>query len=215
MSPPLHLRTPREPLMPSAQERFDRIDVADLILRERLARDCRDWDEMAACYHPDSLVEVSWFKGAGAQFVETTKAAARPSDVNVNFHLMTPPMVDVLGDRAISETPCGLRSFSKMGDGEISFQSFVRLYWRALREGERWLIAGLRCLHIKDEIGGLDPAFQPVFDAEKLLGYRDAYRFTLANLGIPVRDDLPGMDRPEMVAALRTGERDWLAGRAA
>ena len=195
--------------MPSAQDRFDRIDVADLILRERLARDGRDWDEMAACYHPDSMVEVSWFKGTGA---------ARPFDVNVNFHLMTPPVVNVLGDRAISETPCGLRSFSKMGDGEISFQGFVRLYWRALREGDGWLIAGLRCLYIKDEIGGRDPAFQPRFDPEKLGGYRDSYRFTsanLANLGIPVRDDLPGMDRPEMVTALRTGERDWLAGRAA
>ena len=38
----------------------------------------------------------------------------------------------------------------------------------------------------------------------------------LANLGISVRDDLPGMDRPEMVTELRAGERDWLAaGRAA
>ena len=204
--------------MTSAQERFDRIDVADLILRERLARDCRDWDEMAACYHPASLVEVSWFKGTGAEFVQMTRGAARPSDVNVNFHLMTPPVVNVLGDRAISETPCGLRSFSKMGEGEISFQGFVRLYWRAVREADRWLIAGLRCLYVKDEIGGRDPAFQPVFDPEKLRTYRDAYRFTsanLANLGISVRDDLPGMDRPETMTALRTGERDWLtAGRS-
>ena len=200
--------------MTSAQDRFDRIDVADLILRERLARDCRDWDEMAACYHPDSLVEVSWFKGTGAEFVEMTKGAARPTHVNVNFHLMTPPVVNVRGDRAISETPCGLRSFSKMGDGEISFQGFVRLYWRVTREGENWLIAGLRCLYIKDEIGGRDPAFQPHFDPEKLEGYRDSYRFTsanLANLGILVRDDLPGLDQPEAAIALRAGERDWLS----
>ncbi len=203
----------------SDTERFDRIDVADMILRERLARDTREWDEMAACYHPDSVVEVSWFKGSGAAFVEMSKGAVRPGTVNVNFHLMTPPVVNVSGDRAISETPCGLRSFSKMGDGEISFQGFVRLYWRALRDRERWLIAGLRCLYIKDEIGGRDPAFQPVFDADKLRGYRDSYRYTsanLANLGISVRDDLPGLDRPEMADALRASERAWLAtGQAA
>ena len=200
------------------QERFDRIDVADLILRERLARDSREWEEMAACYHPDAVVEVSWLKGSGADFVEMSKKAARPGSVNINFHLMTPPVVNVAGDRAISETPCTLRSFSKMGDGEISFQGFVRLFWRAQREGDRWLIAGLRCLYIKDEIKGRDPGFQPVFDLQTLQGYRDSYRYTsanLANLGIAVRDDLPGMDRPEMVTELRAADRGWLAAERA
>ena len=202
----------------SDRDRFDRIDIADLILRERLARDTHEWDEMLACYHPDSYVEVSWFKGGGAEFVEMTRGAARPSSVNVNFHLMTPPVVKVAGDRAISETPCGLRSFSRMGEGEISFQGFVRLYWRARRDEDRWLIAGLRCLYVKDEIGGRDPQFHPMFDPPTLAGYRDAYRYTsanLANLGVAVRDDLPGVDRPETMAALRAGERGWLAGAAA
>lgn len=199
----------------SPQDRFDRIDVADLILRERLARDTREWEEMAACYHPDSVVEVSWLKGSGAEFVEMSRKAVRPGSVNINFHMMTPPVVNVAGDRAISETPCMLRSFSRMGDGEISFQGFVRLYWRAQRDGERWLIAGLRCLYIKDEIAGRDPEWTPKFDPEKLAGYRDSYRYTsanLANLGISTRDDLPGIDRPETVDALRQGEREWLGG---
>ena len=197
------------------QERFDRIDVADIILRERMARDNRIWDEMTACYHPDSLVEVSWFRGTGAEFVEMSKKAVRPGSVNINFHLMTPPVVNVSGDRAISETPCTLRSFSLMKDVEISFQGFVRLFWRAQRDGDRWLLAGLRCLYLKDEIHGRDPGKQPVFDEEKLASYRDAYRYTsanLANIGIEVSDDLPGADRPEMVTALRGGEKAWLVG---
>ena len=193
------------------QARFDRLDVADLILRERLARDSRMWDEMAACYHPDAVVDVSWFLGDGAAFVELTRKAVRAGAIN--FHLMTPPVVNVRGDRATSETPCVLRSFSEMGGVEISFEGFVRLFWRAERDGDRWLIAGLRCLYLKDEIHGRNPHRQPAFDQDKLDGYRDSYRYTsanLANLGVPVRDDLPGFDRPEMVEALRTGEQAWL-----
>ena len=197
------------------RERFDRIDVADLILRERLARDNREWEQMAACYHPDSVVEVSWLKGSGAEFVEMSKRAVRPGSVNINFHLMTPPVVNVSGGRATSETPCTLRSFSRMGEGEISFQGFVRLFWRARRDNDRWLLAGLRCLYMKDEIAGRDPDWTPVFDPQTLQGYRDSYRYTsanLANLGIAVRVDLPGVDRPEMATALRAGEREWLSG---
>ncbi len=193
------------------QDRFDRIDVADLILRERLARDSQLWDEMAVCYHPDSIVEVSWFRGSGAEFVALTKRQVREGAIN--FHLMTPPVVKVSKDRAISETPCVLRSFSHMTGVEISFEGFVRLFWRAQREGDQWLIAGLRCLYLKDEIHGRNPNKPPTFDEAKLEGYRDAYRYTsanLANLGIAVRDDLPGADRPEMVKALRTGEQAWL-----
>lgn len=194
------------------QERFDRIDVADIILRERLARDNRQWDEMAACYHPDSVVEVSWFRGSGAEFVAQSRKAVREG--SVNFHIMTPPVVNVRKDRAISETPCILRSFSMMNGVEISFEGFVRLFWRAQRDGGRWLIAGLRCLYMKDEIHGRNPNRQPVFDEAQLAAYRDSYRYTsanLANLGIAVTDDLPGIDRPEMVSQLRAGELEWLA----
>lgn len=194
------------------QERFDRIDVADIILRERLARDNRQWDEMAACYHPDSVVEVSWFRGSGAEFVAQSRKAVREG--SVNFHIMTPPVVNIRQDRAISETPCILRSFSMMNGVEISFEGFVRLFWRAQRDGDRWLIAGLRCLYMKDEIHGRNPNRQPVFDEAQLASYRDSYRYTsanLANLGIPVTDDLPGIDRPEMVSQLRAGELEWLA----
>ena len=96
---------------------------------------------------------------------------------------------------------------------EISFEGFVRLFWRAQREKDQWLIAGLRCLYLKDEIHGRNANKPPTFDQVKLEGYREAYRYTsanLANLGIAVRDDLPGADRPEMVKALRAGEQAWL-----
>ena len=46
-----------------------------------------------------------------------------------------------------------------------------------------------------------------------LKSYRSPYRFlmcNLTNLGVPVRDDLPGIDQPDVVAAMRASEVAWL-----
>lgn len=194
------------------RERFDRIDVADLILRERLARDNYQWDRMAACYHPDSVVDLSWYHGDGAGFVERSKGNRNGP---LNLHVISPPVVDVAGDRAISEVPCVLRSFSVLNGVGVSYEGFVHLFWRAVRDGDRWLLAGLRVAYKTDMFHALDAANPPKFDAEELAGYRDAYRYMMINLqsaGLQVRDDLNGFDRPEMVDALRDGEAAWLAG---
>lgn len=193
--------------------RFDRIDVADLIVRERLARDNRDWEEMKSYWLDDSLVDVSWFRGSGAKFVELTKANVREN--SYNFHVMSPPVVNVVGNHAISETPCTLRDFSNIAGADASYEGFVRLFWRARRSNGRWLLAGLRALYLIDLFHGRDPARPPAFDPETLKGYRSPYRFlmcNLTNLGVPVRDDLPGIDQPDVVASMRAAETAWLNG---
>ena len=190
---------------------FDRIDVADLILRERLARDNRDWDGMASFWLEDSLVDVSWFRGSGPRFVELTRNNVNPN--SYNFHVMSPPVVDIAGERAISETPCTLRDFSNIAGVDGSYEGFVRLFWRARRQGGVWLLAGLRALYLIDMFHGRNPAEPPVFDPEKLKTFRSPYRFltcNLTNLGVPVRDDLPGVDQPEVVASMRAAETKWL-----
>ena len=45
--------------------------VSQLLLRERLARELHNYDEEEACYYPDAPVEVSWFKGTAADFVDS------------------------------------------------------------------------------------------------------------------------------------------------
>ena len=196
----------------AARARHDRIDVAELILRERLARDNYEWDKMAACYHPDSIVDLSWFHGSGADFVARSRDNVRAP---LNFHQISYPVVDVQGDRAISEVPCGLRSFSKLNGVDVSYEGFVHLFWRAAREGEHWLLMGLRVAYKADMFHAREPGRNPVFDEGELAGYRDSYRYMMINLqsaGLKVRDDLNGFDRPDTVRLLRDGERAWLAG---
>ena len=200
----------------SAQELLDKVAVADIILRERLARDNGWWDEMASYYHADSSVEVSWFKGTGADFVAGTRREAEKRIARttaINFHVMSPPVVTVRGDRAVSESPCSLRNFMQINGVEAGRESFVKLLWRARRTPSGWLIAGLRCIYVRDLLLACNPSHPPVLDEARLAKYRLAYRYmayTLEELGLSPRDDMPGEDRPETVTALRAGEQRWL-----
>ena len=49
-------------------DQLDLIAIENLVARERAARDGLRWAEMGDYYHPESTVDISWFKGSGAEF---------------------------------------------------------------------------------------------------------------------------------------------------
>ena len=190
---------------------LDRAAIADLIQRERAARDAAQWDEMALYYHPDSVVEVAWYKGSGAEFVRATKKNWRTDAIN--FHELGAAVVTVHQDRAIAETACTLHGFYQRDGVDVTSTGFVRLLWRVQRLQDRWLIAGLRCVYIRDLLQPCNPGQALALNEAELATYRPSYRFltaTLKYLGRVPKDDLPGFDRPETVAAVREAERLWL-----
>ena len=207
----------------STSEQLDRLAIAEIILRERTARDSAFWEEMASYYHPESEIEVSWFKGSGAEFCQRTRvqyeaSAKRPDGMDrMNFHEMGAAVVNVNNDRAIAETACTLHSFFPLDGVACKNTAFVRLMWRAQRLNGRWLIAGLRCMYIRDLMTACNPNQKPAIDEAELKRYRAAYRFMsyhLSRLGLDPKDNLPGADRPETVVALRQAERAWLDNEA-
>jgi hypothetical protein len=195
----------------TVEEQLDQVAVADVIQRERLARDDGMWPEMASCYHPESMIDVSWFQGDGAAFVEATRRQARSG--SVNFDVMSPAIVTVRNGRATAETPCTLRAFQQIDGVDSSYEGFMRVLWRAKRLDGHWLIAGLRAFYIRDMLLACNPGRVPVLDGIELGGYRPSYRYLsyiLARMGLSPRDDLPGEDRPEAVRSLRAAELQWL-----
>ena len=190
---------------------LDRIAIADVIQRERAARDAASWDEMASYHHPNSMIDVAWFKGSGEEFVQATKRNWRTDAIN--FHEMGPAVVTVNNDRATAETACTLHGFYKLNGIDVTSTGFVRLLWRAQRWEGCWLISGLRSLYVRDLLQPCNPTHLLTLDEGALATYRSSYRYltyTLKVLGREPKDDLPGMDRPETVAALREAESDWL-----
>ena len=127
---------------------LDRLAVADLVTRERTARDASEWAEMAACYAADSHIEVSWFQGTGKDFVAASQKNL--SARRLSQHLLAPTTAWVTNNRAIAETPCQLLGFVPLDDLDMCVVGTARLVWRAVREGKEWLIAGLRMIYIRD-----------------------------------------------------------------
>lgn len=195
---------------------LDHSAIAELIQRERSARDAGRWDVMAACFHPEATIDVSWFKGGAAEFIAATRRVAEAGRV-LSLHRLSPAVVTLNGDRALAETDAEMLGFSNLEGVDVCGVHQVRLLWRAQFLETRWLIAGLRCVYVRGLLQPCNPARIPVIDEAELALYRPSYRYlsyALARNGIPARDDLPGVDRPETVAALQASEADWLNGVA-
>ena len=127
---------------------------------------------MAECWHPQSLVDVSWFHGSGAEF--TAASARNAAGKTLSFHQMGPSVVTVHGDRAIVDTGCAVHGMLTLNVVDVGVISHTRLLSRALRSGDNWLIAGLRVLYIRDLLVPRNPNQVPEIDKAALSGYRDS-----------------------------------------
>ena len=189
--------------------------ISQLLLRERLSRELHDYDEEEACYYPDAPVEVSWFKGTAAEFVDAGRKSSAAGD-NVDsayFDSLGPASILVQNDRAIADSACAIHTFLPLDGVQASMTSFTRLLSRVRKTEGKWRIAGLQAVYIRDQLEPCNPAEVPKIDLAKLNQHRLSYRhlsYALEANGRPLRDDLPGVDRPQMVSALRAADRKWL-----
>ncbi|MEU8699553.1 nuclear transport factor 2 family protein [Streptomyces sp. NPDC048680] len=99
-------------------------DIARLVLRERQSRDRGWYEEMADCFADDSVVEMSWYSGSGAGFVEATRTMAGRGDLAV--HRLGPPTVRVDRDRALVELPLVIEWRIDVGGVEADLASSCR-----------------------------------------------------------------------------------------
>ena len=79
----------------------DRLSISDLITGW-IHRDLGEWDLLRQLFHPDGTIEVSWFEGLFADFIEGSVRMGA-SDLRTK-HLIATPVVTFNGDRAIVET---------------------------------------------------------------------------------------------------------------
>jgi hypothetical protein len=80
----------------------DIIQIQQTVL-DFAARDQSRWDDLLAQFHPDGGIQVTWFRGPFAAFVEASRCMAGTSPVAIK-HLIWPPRVRVAGDRGVAYT---------------------------------------------------------------------------------------------------------------
>lgn len=79
----------------------DRLQITDLITGW-IHRDLGQWEQLAELFHPDGVIEITWFEGPFADFVEGSRRMGG-SDLHTK-HLIGTPVVSFAGDKAIIET---------------------------------------------------------------------------------------------------------------
>jgi SnoaL-like domain len=184
--------------------------VSQLVLRERLSRDFGLWEQMRDCFHDDSVVRISWITASGHEFVRRSKEMA---ERNVKAsHRLGPILVTPAGDRAIAQVRAMIDIPFTLKGTEVMMCSHAHLLFRAERREGVWRISGLDAVYLRDEIAPAMPGQTIVVDPEEVKAFRPTYRLLfhcLASGGFPVRNDLAGVDRPDLVDALAREIYGW------
>ncbi|MFL4497294.1 nuclear transport factor 2 family protein [Streptomyces sp. VTCC 41912] len=189
--------------------------VAQLILHERRARDRGWWDLMRECLAPDAAIRLSWFRGRGAAFIAASQEMAARGDAAT--HVLSPPIVDVAGDRAAVEIGAAIHLRSELHGVEVDLTSHARLLYRAERRAGRWLTTSLDPVYEYDSLAPSIPGTPVRLEADVLARARPSYRMLTCLLGAKdytIADDLYGDDRPEPVRQLYRRLFDWLRADA-
>jgi hypothetical protein len=177
--------------------------VSQLVLRERLSRDFGLWEQMRDCFHDDSVVRISWINATGPEFVRRSKEMA---ERNVKAsHRLGPILVTLASHRAIAQVRANIDIPFTLKGIEVMMSSHAHLLFRAERQGEVWRLSGLDAVYLRDEIAPVMPGQTVAIDQEEVKAFRPTYRllsYCLASGGFPVRNDLAGVDRPDLVDTL-------------
>jgi SnoaL-like domain len=187
----------------AVHEAVDVSAVSQLVLRERLSRDLGLWEQMRDCFHDDSVVRISWINASGPEFVRRSKEMA---ERNVKAsHRLGPIFVTLAGDRAIAQLAAIIDIPFTLKGTEVMMSSHARFLFRAERRQSVWRLSGFDAVYLRDEIAPVIPGQTVVVDPEAVKAFRPTYRllsYCLASGGFPVRNDLAGVDRPDLADAL-------------
>ena len=191
---------------------LDREELFDLVRLERFARDQGDFDRLASLYTPESRVRVSWVTGTGKAFADASRAVL--SSGLVSKHLIMPMRVEVIGSRALVESYGQVQSRDTIGGILTDLVAHCRFYSRAIRTAEGWRLASFDCIYQRDELKAVNPTQALPIDWERLGRLRPSYCFLISIAearGYAIDHELPGDDRPDLVAALYRAGDAWLA----
>lgn len=184
--------------------------ISQLILRERESRDLGHWDRMRDCFHPDSMVRISWFNGSGPDFVEGSIDMARRG--MLAKHRLAPILVNLAGDRALASLSAIIDIPTVIDGVDLTLSAYTLLIYRLERRDNVWRIFGFDGIYRRDEMTPAILGQTVAIDLGEMKNFRPSYRnlaYCLHLSGYSVNPDLPGEDRPETVARLMREVNDW------
>jgi 3-phenylpropionate/cinnamic acid dioxygenase small subunit len=203
-----------DPLHHSAQ---DEHDIAALLFRWGHARDCDDWDTLAACFHDDATIHISWISAPAAEFVARSREqASKRKPGSHTKHLIGGPWIEVNGDRAFARCHVNLYFRVRIEGHQFDVQAWFRFFDLLEKRDRVWRIVKRTGVYEKDRMDPVDPRGVP----DAVLGDADFSGFPPAARHLCYLQQLSGRPAVSNIvsvysdeeAALTAAGHDWLAG---
>lgn len=194
----------------NVQSLFDKADIKELIEFERFCRDNSLWEEMKKCFTPDSKITVSWFQGSGHDFVEASSKMSNPAP-----HKLNNTLIWINEDKAVAITMASIQTRIKVDGCELELTSDVKLIYRTKKIDGNWHVYSMDGIYEKDCLIPSTPNSNISIPMEELSKFRSSYAnlsYCLSKSGYEINQDLPGIDKPELIEAIYTEFDEWLIG---
>lgn len=199
--------------MPQAftpEQATDTIAITQLVVRERESRDMRRWNTMADCFFDGSLVDISWFRGTGREFVEASKGMYERG--MAASHRLGPILVSLNGNRAVATVSAIIDIPQKIDGVDLTLSCHCLMLYKVEKRAGVWGLMSFSAVYRRDELIPALPGATVRVPPAEVENYRPSYRnlaWSLARTGYEVNGDLPGEDRPETVTAMMAEAFGW------
>ena len=190
----------------------DRDEIRDLVENWAVWRDSLDWERFRTVWHPDGVMNATWFQGGVEDFIRVSREGFERG-VRI-LHFLGGTTLEVVGDRAIAQTKMTISQRGPVEGVECDVVCTGRFYDFFERRDGRWGLVVRQPIYEKDRADPVDPAAQLELDQELLRRFPEGYRhlaYVQTQIGYAVKPDMPGLTGPE-VDALYVRGADWLAG---
>ncbi|NGY05919.1 nuclear transport factor 2 family protein [Solimonas terrae] len=187
-------------------------EIAEVVNNWTFFRDQEAWSSLLGTFHEDGTISLSWYQGPFKGFVAASENASKGKNAIVK-HYVGIPMIQVNGDRALSETNVTIMLRAKTPAGEVDTTSYARFFDLVERRNGSWKILKRTAIYERDR---LDPVQGPLPDVfyKGLEQYPEELRFlasSLHKLGIEI-SPATVVDKSPALAELYRGGSDWLLG---
>ena len=194
-----------------------RFEIAELLVRWGHARDGDDWETLAACFHDDATIHLSWMSGSAADFLAGSKRmAANKKPGTHTKHQIGGPYVLVDGDRAFARCHVNLFTRVELDGYEFDFQAWFQFLDRIERRDGVWRILDRTAVYEKDRMDPVVPGSVPdsYFADMDLSAFPPQVRFL--SYRHSRTGNSPDPDKifaaTDEASALRRSCEDWLGG---
>jgi SnoaL-like domain len=188
-----------------------------LLFRWAYARDAEDWEALSASFHDDAIINIGWITGSAKDYVEKAREQARSRSFGIHAkHIVSAPIIEVIGGRATSLCHATLHVRRDIGGVEADIESFMRFFdLLECREG-RWAIVKRTGIYEKDRLTAVDPKGVPpgFWDGIDLGQFPPAKRFLCfaqVTNGSKPNVNFISVNSPEEKMLYADGRR-WLSG---